>query len=706
MITTAHALSLNYVRLRTLVALLAGLVPAFGPAFGQDTPTARWEGRPISRIEFDPPQQPLPLEELNRLLPLKQGTPLRMEDVRSAIQKLYSTGRYSDVSIDVNQSVANQDGAGVDLRISTELNYFISGVNIAGESEPPNRNQLITATKLDLGALYVESDLEQAINNIEEKLRANGLYNVTVQRRVDVRSDTEEANVYFDLETGDRAHFDGVEVEGQLNRPKQSVINATGWHRGLGPIPLPGWREVTENRVQTGLERLRKDFQKGDRLEAKVTLDKLDYHPPSNTVTPYLKIDSGPIIEVRTTGAKISGSRLRELVPIYQERTVDQSLLAEGQRNLVDYLHSQGYFDAQVGFMRSDPAPGRSLIEYNIERGDRHKLKHIGITGNHYFDEDTLRERMYLQTASLLRRRYGRYSDRLLQQDEENIADLYRANGFSDVMVTNPPVQQDYGGEHGNLAVEIHVDEGPQWLVSQLAIEGIPPADEQYLRTLVRSTEGQPYSAANVAADQDTILDYYYNDGYPGAQFESSQEPAAAPNRVNLRYRVNPGERQYVRATLVRGLETTNPSLVASRISLAPGDPLSQNRIAQSQQRLYDLGIFSKVQTALQNPEGQEESKYVLFHLDEARKYSFNFALGAQFGAYRRWHQFARLPGRHHRLQPARVGRRQPYQLSGAGPHGELANPSLHPAPASCVQLPRPAVQGAREPGADFLGVV
>ena len=46
-----------------------------------------------------------------------------------------------------------QDGAGVDLRISTELNYFISGVNIAGESEPPNRNQLITATKLDLGAL-------------------------------------------------------------------------------------------------------------------------------------------------------------------------------------------------------------------------------------------------------------------------------------------------------------------------------------------------------------------------------------------------------------------------------------------------------------------------------------------------------------------------------------------------------------------------
>ena len=625
MITTVHALSLKNVRLRMLVALLAGLAPAFGPAFGQDTPTTRWEGRPISRIEFDPPQQPLPLEELNRLLPFKAGNSLRMDDVRDAIQRLYSTGRFADVSID-----ASQDGPNVVLRISTELNYFISGVNIAGETEPPNRNQLITSSKLELGTLFVESDLDLAIDNMQEKLRANGLYNATIQRRVDRRPETEEANVYFDLDTGYRAHFDGLELAGQFNKSKDSVSKATGWHRALGPIRIPGWREVTESRVQTGLERLRQDFQKGDRLEAKVTLDKLDYHPPTNTVTPYLTIDSGPIVEVRTTGSKVSGSRLRELVPIYQERTVDRSLLVEGQRNLAEYFRSKGYFDARVDFMQSDPEPNRTLIEYNITSGDRHKLKHIEITGNRYFDAETLRERMYLQTASWLRRRYGLYSERLLQQDEENIADLYRANGFPDVMVTNPPIQDNYGGEHGNLGVEIQVNEGPQWLVNQLTIEGVSAEDEAYLRSIVRSTEGQPYSAANVAADQDTILGYYYNNGYPDAQFESSQDPAAAPNRVNLHYHVVSGERQFVRGTLVRGLETTKPSLVASRISVAPGDPISQSRIAQSQQRLYDLGIFSKVETALQNPDGKEESKYVLFHLDEARKYSFNFGVGAE----------------------------------------------------------------------------
>ena len=82
----------------------------------------------------------------------------------------------------------------------------------------------------------------------------------------------------------------------------------------------------------------------------------------------------------------------------------------------------------------------------------------------------------------------------------------------------------------------------------------------------------------------------------------------------------------------MRGLETTRPSLVDSRILLKDGDPISQNRIAESQQKLYDLGIFSKVQTAIQNPGGDEDSKYVLFDLDEAAKWSFTGGIGAQLG--------------------------------------------------------------------------
>src|SRR6185312_15223208 len=61
-------------------------------------------------------------------------------------------------------------------------------------------------------------------------------------------------------------------------------------------------------------------------------------------------------------------------------------------------------------------------------------------------------------------------------------------------------------------------------------------------------------------------------------------------------------------------------------------DPLSFAKDADSQRRLYDLGIFARVNTALQNPEGDEDNKYVLYQLDEARRYSFNVGVGAEFG--------------------------------------------------------------------------
>ena len=92
------------------------------------------------------------------------------------------------------------------------------------------------------------------------------------------------------------------------------------------------------------MNRVLESLQRGDHLEATVTLEDLKYDAESNTVTPSLPIDSGPTLLVRTTGAKVSRGKLRQLVPVYQERTVDRSLLVEGRRNLVEYFQSQGYF--------------------------------------------------------------------------------------------------------------------------------------------------------------------------------------------------------------------------------------------------------------------------------------------------------------------------------------------------------------------------
>lgn len=614
----------------TLLFATAVIAPAQEPSasaanFGPED----FEGRTIARIEFDPPDQPIPLAQLQQLLPFHAGSILHRSDVRTAIEKLYQTGRFSDISI--NGELTPHDGGSVIVRISTHFNYFVSSVKINGAAEPPTKSQLLAATKLDLGAEYQDGDLEQAVENMQDRLRANGLYNSTITYRVEREPSTEEIRIAFGIDAGKRAHFDGVNLLGNFTMPQRKLIHDTRWHRGWGPIEFPGWRQVTEGLVQRGVNRVLDDFQRGDHLQASVSLDELDYHHATNTVTPSLEIQSGPIIEVRTTGAKVSRGRLRQLVPIFQEGMVDRGLLLEGKRNLTEYFESQGYFDPQVDFEQSAPEPGRQLIDYSIRLNLRYRLKNIDIAGNQYFDTRTLRERLQITPARFPISRYGHFSQTLLDSDLDSIRDLYRSNGFRDADVT-AKINEDYNGVRGQIGVRIQVAEGPQWFVDKLVIEGAPENDLPYLRSILQSTAGEPFSEANIAADRESILSYYYNNGYPDAAFDWNESPGPDPQHVDLRYLIATGKREYVRDVLIRGLETTRLRLVESRISLTEGDPISQSSIAASQQKLYDLGIFSRVQTAIQDPEGDEQSKYVLFDLDEADKWSFTWGVGAQLG--------------------------------------------------------------------------
>jgi outer membrane protein assembly complex protein YaeT len=588
-----------------------------------------FEGQIITRIDFDPPVggQPLPEPEIFRRMALAIGSPLRIADVRRAIEQLYLTGRYADISVD-----AHADDRGVALRVDTQFNFFISGVNIDGEAEPPNRDQLRAATKLELGRLFAGTEsIDQAQKNMQDRLRANGLYGAEIQARVDHAAATEEANVFFMIDAGKRARFDGVQVIGETDLSMSKLIRRTGWHRGVGFVQLPGWREFTQSRLQTGVSRVAASAQKGDHWQARVVLDELQFHPETNRVTPILRIDNGPTLRVTTTGVNLSSGKLRQLVPIYQERSVDRSLLLEGERSLRNYFQAKGYFDATVSHTDSED-DASTLINYDIMRGIRHKLVKIDISGNRYFDSETLRERLTMVPAEFPRYRWGRFSQQLMDLDKSAIEDLYRSNGFRDAEVTIPMPDDNYGGKLGHLAVNIQVNEGAQWIVNGLNLRGIPGSDADYFRSILQSTPGQPFSDSAASADRDTILTYYFNNGYSDAICDWSQAPSSEPTRVDLTFTIELGKQQFVRKVLIRGLETTKAQLVYDRISLDAGGPMAQNEIIRTQQKLYELRIFSKVETALQNPDGEEDSKYVLFHMDEASRYSFNVGVGAQFG--------------------------------------------------------------------------
>ncbi len=580
-----------------------------------------YQGKRIAEIRYEPDAQPLSKSYLRLIQPISPGDRFELIKISEAIQKLYASGRYADIAVD-----AKLLGEEVVLTFITEQSWFVGSVTAAGVPEPPNTGQLISSTQLLLGAEFTEDDLLSASRNMEAVLRSNGFFRANITPRYTYEKSTQLVNIDLGIVSGARARLSEPEIAGNPGRPIEKVIAATRWKRLFG---LFGYQYVTENRVRTGVERVRTLYQKNDHLMARVSLEKMEYDAASNTAQPTINVDAGPQVRIRVEGAKISKGKLRQLVPVFQERAVDRDLLVEGKRNITEYFQSSGFFDAEVEFEIEQPSKNEQLIDYTINRGERYKLVHLEVRGNTYFDSRTIRERLSIQPATLLRYRNGRYSESMLQKDIAAIKYLYRSNGFIDVEIAKR-IEQDYLGKAREVAVFVDIDEGEQSIVSNLDITGVNPKDLPYVQSILNSIAGQPYSQQNIATDRDTILNYFFNSGFPESTFEYKEKPGPNPNTIDLVYAVKEGPRRFVREVIVSGLAKTNENLVLNRISLRPGDPLSQAQMTESQRRLYDLGIFAKVDTALQNPDGEERDKTVLYQLEEASRYSWSAGFGAQ----------------------------------------------------------------------------
>lgn len=582
-----------------------------------------FEGRPVVSVTFNPPMQPIEASEISGFLPVKIGRNYSASDIRAAIQRLFATGRYQDIQVD-----AEPAGGGVAVTFITKNSWFVGHVSATEDfADPPSPGQIVNASRLQLGQPFDESQIPTALANIRKVLTDNGYLAPTINPRIRYDTTYQEANVDFVIEAGKRATYEKPAISGDTTvLTAEAIDKATGWRRFL----FPGYRGITQSRTRRGIDRILLKYENAHRLLATVMLNGIEPEPNNRKARPSIAIDPGPVVNITASGAKISRGALRDNVPVFEEHSVDPDLLAEGRTNLRDYFQDQGYSDVEVEYRERQVVNGATQISYTIELGKRHVFVYLGIAGNKYFDTKTIRERLVMTPKSFAIRN-GRYSEALLRRDIATIKDLYEANGFRDASVS-PTLVDDYKGRIGDLAVFLTIQEGPQYLVSSLDIEGTEHLDIHRLTNLLSSQTGQVFSEFNVAADRETIIREYGRNGFPDATFEWNSKPGPRPHTIDLKFIIHEGRQQVVREVVTRGLKTTKPSLVEKQITdLSPGDPLSPEAMAETQRRLYDLGIFSDVNMAIQNPDGDEVGKYVVYDLDEARRYSITTGFGLQF---------------------------------------------------------------------------
>jgi outer membrane protein insertion porin family len=621
----------------------AAVAPHAGWAMGkpqpqepnQDSPSRPTSAEPSSNVGAITPYLGLAIDEIEfpgvaaedaaallTTTQLKIGVPLNRDALHDAMQALFATGRFADIQAEAERSLT----AGVRLRFLTRPNYFVGQVIVEGVTINPSPNQLATATRLQLGELYSREKLDRALSGVQRVLEENGFHNAKVVTSEQRDEQQHQLNLTLHVSPGARAAVGQIRLQGDAGYSLEEIVNRTGrFHTGDA---------VISSRLTRGLQRIRARYQKQARLLAQVSVAGRQYQAERNAVDYDFQIERGPVVRIDAEGFKISHLRIRKLVPIYEEGAVDNDLLNEGRRNIQNHLQTLGYFNAVVSVNQHTVRDGKELqVLYSIVPGDRHKLRTIRIRGNQYFSDELIRSRMQCQPAGRFFT-HGRYSESLLEEDVRSIQDLYRSNGYRQAEVTSKLVNGDLA-DLTELAIEIAINEGPQTRVAWLGIEGGYMLPSEQLLPLISTEEGQAFNELNLADDRDTILEKYFNNGFTNATVDVSYAPVAPLGdglpRVGVTFSIQEGEQFFVHHVFLNGLRYTRPGVARREMRLQPGAPLSQQEMLESQRRLYGLGLFNEVDTAIQNPEGTEPRKNVLVSVHEAQRYTFDYGGGFEF---------------------------------------------------------------------------
>jgi outer membrane protein assembly factor BamA len=539
-------------------------------------------------------------------------------------------------------------------------NLFFNQVSIEGLTAPPSDASAAAAMQLALGQPYRQAAVNEGLERLRETLRDEGLYQAEVSGETVPHPERHQMDVVVHVKPGPRARVRIIQLKNGTEYRDAEILSR---------LKMKAGGEITSARLQRGTDRIRKYLVKKGHLSGRAAVRRGNYDAATNTISLDVDVTEGPRVQVKVTGAKFSKGELKKLIPIYQEGAVDTDLLEEGKRNVRERLERRGYFDAEVNYTtetheaKSNGGGARSteeIITYTVERGVRHKLIGIEISGNKYFDSELLRSRLQIFGGAF--GSAGRFSRRLVDSDAQSMRSLYQANGFLDAKVEQQ-TEDNYKGKEGDLFIRFVVQEGKQTRVAALAIEGNHAFKEDELLGVIGSTPGQPYSDFGVTTDRDNILALYFNEGFPEASFTATAERASASpvaqkveaggsttssqdNRkkdqkekeskpaieqaeaVRIVYHIKEGPQTRVRRILIGGYEHTRLGAIRREVHIKVKEPLREGDVVESQRRLYNLGVFNRVTIEPQNANGTDPEKDIAVLVEEAKRYTFAYGGG------------------------------------------------------------------------------
>jgi outer membrane protein insertion porin family len=577
------------------------------PSAAQGLPTdVDLLGRVILSIGYAA-DQPIERAHYDGAIGLKPGDTLTRMGVKGAIQALYDTGRFSQIT-----AHAVPEGSGVRLEFHLGLNYYFNRFVCSGNIDLEGRLPW-EVLPLPVGQRFTDERLEDARLAVIDYLVGKGYYRAEVGVETSRDEVERQVDTEFEVRSGELAIVRSVSVAGVPPAEEEVIRDKFSFKQG---------KEYERRRLQERMDKIKEYFLKRGFLAAVPRLTE-SYNPLDNTIALDLNIASFGEVRVLVDGFKIQEETLRRLLPVLAGEGITPALLEEGSRYLQEHLEDLGYPEADIRIREDRDPSGMRILRYVIEAGHKVTVKEVLFKGNGAFSAEELSSAIQIKPARFLQKSV--YSVAKLDSDIDTLLTLYRSAGYLDIEII-PLIEPLDGAER--LRITFECEEGRRSLTRSVTFSGNRTFASESLRSIIDLRPGFQFSPHQAERDRQAIIRFYNDAGFlqPRVTYRvgDPDESAAYP----VEFEITEGVRSFVDNIIILGNDHTRDSVIEKRFRFAKDDPLSLGALLETQQALYDLGAFEFVRVAPQNPESVASHQNVVVRVEEASQFSMRYSVG------------------------------------------------------------------------------
>ena len=326
---------------------------------------------------------------------------------------------------------------------------------------------------------------------------------------------------------------------------------------------------------------------------------------------------------------KIKDPQLQNAVQLKPRAAFDQATLDSDVEAVRAAYRSVGRSDATVSGRTMDLGEGRVNVVFDINEGDRTKIKSINFVGNQAFGDRRLSDVISTKRSNPLSwlTRNDVYSEDRLRADEESLRRFYYNRGYADFRVVSSTADLD--PSTNEYTITINVEEGEKYTFGPVQIESsVEGVDTSQLNGLVETREGDTYSAKDV---EDTIIkvsERVAGQGYAFAKVEPRGDRNFENHTIAVTYAIDQGPRAYVERIEIRGNEKTRDFVIRREFDVSEGDAFNQVLIQRAKRRLEALDFFQTVN--ISTAPGSQPDQVILV-VDVVEKSTGEFSIGGGY---------------------------------------------------------------------------